>query len=63
MESNHPAGDLLTEITDQNLTVGVNAGQGWTTTITSLTCYGVSWVLGNKGNFCTATVECMSNCR
>ncbi|WP_314454962.1 plantaricin C family lantibiotic [uncultured Microbacterium sp.] len=52
---------LLEEIAEQDQAF-TSAGQGWTTTITSLTCYGVSWVAGNNGQVCTATVECQNNC-
>ncbi|MEP7762683.1 plantaricin C family lantibiotic [Sanguibacter sp. 25GB23B1] len=57
-----PSVSVLDEIVDQNLEDRSGGGQGWGTTITSLSCYGVSWVLGNNGNFCTATTECQSNC-
>ena len=56
-----PSVSVLEEIAEQDL--DGRGGQGWGTTITSLSCYGVSWVLGNNGHFCTATAECQSNCR
>ncbi|MFK4788596.1 plantaricin C family lantibiotic [Microbacterium sp. ZW T5_56] len=52
---------LVEEIAEQDQT-RVSGGQGWTTTVTSLGCYGLSWALGNNGEFCTATVECQTNC-
>ena len=55
-----PNADVLAEIADQNLE-HTQAGQGPGTIVTSLTCYGLSWALGNDGNFCTATVECQNN--
>lgn len=57
-----PSVSVLDEIVDQNLEDQSRGGQGWGTTITSLACYGVSWVLGNGGHFCTVTQECQSNC-
>ena len=56
-----PNADVLMEIDDQAVTAD-QAGQGWGTIVTTLTCYGVSWAIGNDGNFCTATVECHNNC-
>lgn len=53
--------DVLAEIDDQFVD-SEQAGQGWGTIVTTVTCYGVSWALGNDGNFCTATVECQKNC-
>lgn len=53
--------DVLDEI-DEQAAADLSAGQGWTTTVTSIGCYGVSWALGNDGNLCTATVECQKNC-
>lgn len=57
----NPNADVLAEIDDQSV-VSDQAGQGWGTTVTTLSCYGLSWALGNDGNFCTATVECQNNC-
>jgi hypothetical protein len=56
-----PNANVLAEIDEQAVSTA-QAGQGWGTTVTTLTCYGVSWALGNDGNFCTATVECQKNC-
>lgn len=53
--------DVFAEIEDQHV-VESQAGQGLGTTVTTLGCYGVSWAVGNDGNFCTATVECQKNC-
>ncbi|WIE65090.1 plantaricin C family lantibiotic [Curtobacterium sp. MCLR17_036] len=53
---------VLEEIDEQGMS-DLQAGQGIGTTVTTLSCYGVSWALGNDGNFCTATVECQSNCK
>ncbi|MFD3945269.1 plantaricin C family lantibiotic [Streptomyces sp. NPDC058579] len=58
----NPNAGILEEIHDQNLDA-VAAGQGWGTVVSTLGCYGASYVLGNKGNFCTATSECQSNCK
>lgn len=52
---------LIEEIAEQDQS-RTSGGQGWTTTVTTLACYGVSWALGNNGQFCTATVECQNNC-
>lgn len=57
-----PNADVLAEIADQAVADTSAGGQGWTTTVTTVTCYGVSWAIGNNGNFCTATVECQNNC-
>lgn len=57
-----PNADVLAEIDDQALEDAQAGGQGPGTTVTTLTCYGVSWAVGNDGNFCTATVECQKNC-
>lgn len=59
----NPNADIFEEISEQNLQEVSAAGQGWTTTVTTLSCYGASWVLGNNGNFCTATAECQKNCQ
>lgn len=59
----NPNADVFAEIEDQALEESQAGRQGIGTTITSLTCYGLSWALGNRGNFCTATVECQTNCR
>jgi hypothetical protein len=52
---------VLEEIDEQGMS-DLHAGQGIGTTVTSLSCYGVSWALGNDGQLCTATVECQKNC-
>lgn len=59
----NPNVGILEEIDDQNLDTVSAAGQGWGTTLSSLTCFGASYVLGNNGNFCTATAECQNNCK
>lgn len=59
-----PSVDLLEEISEQSSFDVSGAGQIWTSTLyTCSTCYAVSWALGNNGRICTATVECMSNCK
>jgi hypothetical protein len=55
-----PSVSVLEEIDDQGL---VAAGAGWGDVLTSLTCFGASWVLGNKGHMCSVTVECQGSCR
>ncbi|GHB75161.1 hypothetical protein GCM10010347_51900 [Streptomyces cirratus] len=59
----NPNVGILEEIDDQNLGSVSAAGSKWGTTLTSLACLGASYVLGNNGNFCTATAECQSNCK
>jgi mersacidin/lichenicidin family type 2 lantibiotic len=49
----HPAGDVLTELEDQDLLAGVNGGCAW---------WNVSCHLGNDGRACSLTVECMPTC-
>ncbi|MDQ0861133.1 plantaricin C family lantibiotic [Bacillus sp. V2I10] len=50
---NHPAGDVLVELEDQDLLAGVNGGCAW---------WNVSCHLGNDGRACSLTVECMPTC-
>lgn len=57
--SNDPSVSVLDEIDNQGLKT---VGGGWGDFLTSLACFGGSWVLGNKGHLCTWTVECMKNC-
>lgn len=47
---------LFDEIADQDL----DQANGGTFTVPGVV---VSWYLGNKGQLCTATKECMPNCR
>lgn len=60
MRAHDPSVDVLEEIEDQGLTA---TGAGWGDLLTSATCFGVSWVLGNKGHMCSVTVECQASCR
>lgn len=53
-----PAVSLLEEIEDQDLAVS-----GGTDPITISVYTVTSYVIGNKGYVCTATVECQNNCR
>ena len=55
-EKADPSVSLLEEIGDQDI-----AADGGTLTIVSYTI--ASWTLGNDGYVCTATVECINNCR
>lgn len=59
----NPNVGILEEISDQKLDAVSAAGQGTGTILSSLACYGASYVLGNNGNFCTATAECQKNCK
>ena len=54
---------IFEEISDQYVPEANAAGQGWGTLVTTLTCYGASWALGNEGNFCTGTIECQKTCQ
>lgn len=56
-----PNPEVLAEIDDQYV-ADLNAGQGPGTLVTTVGCYGVSWALGNDGNFCTGSVECQGTC-
>jgi len=59
IKDEHFAGNLFEEIQENDTT---NAG--WAETVlTSLACFGASYIIGNKGVMCTWTVECQNNCR
>jgi len=49
----NPAGDLFSELEDQDIIAGINGGCKW---------YNLSCNLGNKGAYCTLTIECMPSC-
>lgn len=49
----NPAGDLFSELEEQDILAGINGGCAW---------YNLSCNLGNKGAYCTLTVECMPSC-
>jgi len=49
----NPAGDLFAELEEQDILAGVNGGCDW---------YNLSCRLGNKGAYCTLTIECMPSC-
>lgn len=53
---------VMEEIADQHITDANAGGQGWGTLVTTLTCYGASWAIGNEGQFCTGTLECQKSC-
>ena len=63
MEKNlfDPSVALLDEIKDQDLNVSGGAPAS-PTFIDCITYTITSYVLGNKGSVCTATVECQNNC-
>ncbi|BAB04173.1 plantaricin C family lantibiotic [Halalkalibacterium halodurans] len=51
--NSNPAGDIFQELEDQDILAGVNGACAW---------YNISCRLGNKGAYCTLTVECMPSC-
>jgi hypothetical protein len=57
---NNPAVSLLDEIEEQ--AINPVGGDVPSPSITSLSCMGVSWGLGNDGWQCTVTVECQASC-
>lgn len=57
--SENPAGNALEEIQEHD----VSGALSWGTLLTGLACLGASYVLGDKGQVCTWTVECQNNCR
>lgn len=58
-EGENPSGNVMEEIKDHDVVGAIS----WGTVLTTLACLGASYALGDKGQVCTATVECINNCR
>lgn len=58
-EEENPSGNVMEEIKDHDVVGAIS----WGTVLTTLLCLGVSIAVGDKGQVCTATVECQNNCR
>lgn len=62
--TNLPIENPLMELAEdevKNVSGGVEQ-RGWGDILTSLTCFAVSYTLGNDGIMCTTTVECQRSC-
>jgi hypothetical protein len=59
-----PIEDPIKELQEEDL-VNINGGvqERWAETVlTSLVCFGASYLAGNNGHVCTLTVECQKTC-
>lgn len=59
-----PIEDPIKELAEEDL-VNINGGvqERWAETVlTTVVCYGASYLAGNNGHVCTLTVECQKTC-